>query len=368
MRFFGKITVLSALLAITTGSLLQAQYEFKSSWIMAEEGRAQQIFFGARTLIGIDIEYSNLGSIPYIQDDDSIYTYEFNDGYINIRNPEADFTTDFGFRFSNATEGPDNNVESFSLTRYRAESRGDSHESSFNGSTGWELGSRYDMWKLSNRVTLGFTVAGGFTPLRNTYTTTTYGNLYQQTVTVPLSGIGIPYQEDDVYTGGPYGGPYIRLEDIVFDPDFEELVSQKLAGGEIILVDSEVLGTYQLIGGMGTIRTGTYLDIYLTEKLMLHLGVGISASYLSFDFSVDQDLISSIVSYGASDEINEGEWLLGAYAELNLVYRLNQRTSLYAGAQSHIMQKLDKREVSNTTMEIKMGMPTQLQAGFEFDF
>ena len=368
MRFLGKITILSILLAATTGSLVQAQYEFKSSWIMASEGRAQQIFFGAKTLIGVDLKYSNLGSIPYLQGENSDYTYEFNDGYINIRNPEADFTTDFGFRLSNATEGPDNNVESFTLTRYRSASRGDSYETSFNGSVGWELGSRYDMWKLSNRVTLGFTVAGGFTPLRNTYSTTTYGNLYRQTVTVPVSGPGIPYQEDDVFIGSPYGGPYILLDDIIFDPNYEELVSQILPGGEVVLVDSEVLGYYKLLGGMGTFRTGTYLDIYLTEKLLLHFGIGISASYLSFDLNVDQDLITTTTTYAVSSKLSEGQWLMGAYAELNLVYRLNRRTSIYAGAQSHIMEKFKPREVNETTMELKMGLPTQLQAGFEFDF
>ena len=370
MRFPRKTTILLSLLAVFAGSLLHAQYEFKSSWIMAEEGRAQQIFFGAKTLVGIDIEISNLGSMPYIQGDEANYTYEFNDGYIDIPVPDGDFTSAFQFDYANSTADADGNVESFSLTRYRSESLGESYEGSFDFSTGWELGSRYDMWKLSNRVTMGFTVAGGFTPLRKRYEATVYGKLYRQTVTVPLSGPPLTHQETGTYWGSRYGGPFVRLDDIDFDTEFEELVKQILPGGDTIEVPSEVLGVYEAVGGMGTFRTGTYLDIYLTERLLMHLGVGVSASYLSFDFKVDQTLVSSTLAnkYRRSASTDTGEWLLGAYAELNLVYRLNQRTSVYAGAQTHLMQKFKSRQLDQSTIDINLGTPTQFQTGFEFDF
>ena len=370
MRFPRKTTILLSLLAVSAGSLLHAQYEFKSSWIMAEEGRAQQMFFGATTLVGVDLKISNLGSMPYIQGDEALYTYEFNDGYIDIPFADGDFTSAFQFDYSNATENADGNVESFTLTRYRSESTGESYESSFDFSTGWELGSRYDMWKLSNRVTLGFTVAGGFTPLRKKYETTVYGNLYRQTVTVPLNGPELAYQDSGTYLGSRYGGPYILLDDINFDADFEELVTQILPDGEVIQVPSEVLGKYYVVGGMGTFRTGTYLDIYLTERLLLHLGVGVSASYLSFDFTVDQTLISSTLAtqYQRTATLDTGQWLMGAYAELNLVYRLNQRTSVYAGAQTHMMQKFKSKQLDQSVIDINLGSPTQFQTGFEFDF
>lgn len=359
-----------AMLMFVVSTVLHAQYELKSSWIMAEEGRAQQIFVGSKVLVGIDVKFSNLGSMPYIQGEDSNYTFEFNDGYINIPNVDGDFTSDFGFLYSNATEGPDDNVESFTLTRYRSSSLGESYESSFDFSVGWELGSRYDMWKLSNRVTMGFTVAGGFTPLRENYSATVNGELYRQTVTVPLSGPQISYNDTGSYTGGRYGGPFIRLEDLDFDANFEELVTQILPGGEVIQIDSQVEGIYEVLGGLATVRTGTYFDIYLTERLLVHFGVGISASYLSFDFTVDQSLVSTTLGdlYRIRSNVNEGQWLLGAYAELNLVYRLNQRTAIYAGAQTHLMTEFESREVDDTVLEVTMGMPTQFQTGFEFDF
>jgi hypothetical protein len=371
MRFLRKFIFLPIALLFVASSVLHAQYEFKSSWIMAEEGRAQQVFVGVKVLVGVDVKFSNLGSIPYIQGEDSAYTYEFNDGYINIQNPDGEFTSEFGFLYKNSTEGSDGNVDSFTLTRYRSSSIGESFESSFDYSTGWELGSRYDMWKLSNRLTMGFTVAGGFTPLRKKYANSEIiGELYKQTVTVPLSGPGITYVESGSYTGSRYGGPYILLDDLHFDTDYEELVTQILPDGSTVIVDALIDGKYELLGGLGTFRTGAYFDIYLTERLMLHFGVGLSISYLSFDFSVDQSLSSTTLSepYRIQSNTSRGEWLPGVYAELNLVYRLNQRTSVYAGAQSHFIAESDPIVLDDVLMEVTMGSPTQLQAGFEFDF
>lgn len=370
MCIFRKFILLPAFLLLLLSSVLQAQYDLHSSWIMAEEGRGQQIFFGTKVLVGVDLKFSNLGEMPYIQGDEATYTYEFNDGYINVPHPNGDFTSEFGFFFQNATEGADGNVDSFTLSRYRSASIGESHDADLDFSTGWELGSRYDMWKLNNRLTVGFTVAGGFTPLRETYSTTVKGELYKQTVTIPISGPGIAYQDSGLYNGGPYGGTYILLDDLNFDPDSEARVTQVLSGGDVIQVDSQVEGFYQLNGGMATFRTGTYLDIYLTERLLLHFGIGLSASYLSYDFTVDQSLITSTLSstYRIASNINDGQWLVGAYAELNMIYRFNQKTSIYVGAQTHFISDFDDRELDDTVMELNMGSPTQLQAGFEFDF
>lgn len=370
MCIFRKFILLPASLLLLLSSVLQAQYELHSSWIMAEEGRGQQIFFGTRVLVGVDLTFSNLGEMPYIQGDESTSTYTFNDGYINVPNSDGDFTSEFGFNFQNATEGADGNVDSFTLSRYRSASIGESHSADLDFSTGWELGSRYDMWKLSNRLTVGFTVAGGFTPLREKYATTIKGELFKQTVTIPISGPGIEFQNSGAYFGGLYGGSYILLDDLNFDPDSEERVTQILPGGEVIQVDSEVAGFYEFIGGMATFRSGTYLDIYLTKKLLLHFGIGLSASYLSYDFTVDQSLISSTLSstYRIASNVNDGQWLVGAYAELNMIYRFNQKTSIYVGAQTHFISDFDDRELDDTVMELNMGSPTQLQAGFEFDF
>jgi len=338
---------------------------------MAEEGRAQQVFFGTKSLLGVDVTFKNLGEMPYIQGDDSNYTFEFNDGYIDIPFDNVDYTTRFQFLYKNAIEGSDGEVDAFTLTRYRSAGVGESFTKNMDFSTGWELGSHYDMWKLSNRVTVGFTVAGGFTPLRAKYHSTEIkGELYRQTVTVPVSGPGIEYTDTGTYTGSSYSGPYILIDNLNFDASIEERVSQVLADGSVVLIDALIDGTYELLGGIGTVRGGTYLDIYLTERLLLHLGVGFLASYLSYDFTVDQSLITSTLasSYEIKTNINEGQWLVGAYAEANLVYRLNQKTSVYAGAQAQFIQKFEERSVDDMIMDIRMGQSTQLQAGFEFDF
>jgi len=371
MRLTPKFLITSLVVSLCFGTSLFAQYQFQSSWIMAEEGRAQQVFFGAKTLMGVDVTFSNLGEMPYIQGDDSAYTHQFNDGYIDLPFDDSEFTTRFAFDYSNAVEGPDGEVESFSLTRYRSAGIGESYTKNMDFSTGWELGSHYDMWKLSNRVTMGFTIAGGFTPLRASYHSTEIkGELYRQTVTVPLSGPAIDYTDSGYYIGSSFAGPYILLDDLNFDASVEDRVSQILADGSIVLVDALIDGTYELLGGIGTIRTGTYLDIYLTERLLVHLGVGFLASYLSYDFTVDQSLITSTLasSYRIKSNINEGQWLVGGYAELNLVYRVNPKTSIYAGAQGQFMQDFEGRSVDDMVMDIRMGTSTQLQAGFEFDF
>jgi len=371
MRFSSKFIISSVFVSLLSGTSLFAQYPFQSSWIMAEEGRAQQVFFGAKTLFGVDVSFSNLGDMPYIQGEDSLYTFEFNDGYIDIPFEDAEFTTRFAFNYENATEGPDGEVESFTLTRYRSAGVGESYTEDLDFSTGWELGSHYDMWKLSNRVTVGFTIAGGFTPLRASYQSAEIkGELFRQTVEVPLSGPQIDYAESGSYTGGGFGGPYVLLDDLAFDASLEDRVAQILANGDIVLVDALINGSYELLGGIGSVRTGTYLDIYLTERLILHLGVGFLASYLSYDFKVDQSLISTTLadSYRISSNINEGQWLVGGYAELNMIYRINQKTSVYAGAQGQFIQDFDSRSVDDMVLDIRIGTSTQFQAGFEFDF
>jgi hypothetical protein len=364
-KFLQHVLILSAT-AVTT----QAQYEFRSSWILPEEGRAQQIFAGVKVLAGVDVVFSNLGSMPYISGANVENTFEFNDGYIDLPRTDSEFTSVFGFNFANATEGANGDVDSFRLTRYRSASLGSEQKESMDYSVGWELGSRYDMWKLSNRTTLGFTLAGGFTPLKASYAAEIVGELFIQQVTVPLSGPSIPYKTTGSFRGGNLGGPFVRVDDLKFDSSLEERVTQVLPSGEVVDVPSLVQGNYKLLGGMGTIRGGTHLDILLTERLMLHAGIGLSMSYLSVDFSVDQSLTSSTLTtpYSMSGSINEGEWVMGAYAELNLVYRLNQKTSLYAGAQKHLIRDFKSRKVDDVQLDFKLGQPTQFQAGFEFDF
>ncbi len=371
MRLSFKFILTGFFVSLSLGTSLFAQYPLQSSWILAEEGRAQQIFFGTKTLLGVDVTFSNLGSMPYVEGVDSSFTYVFNDGYIDVPNADADFTTRFQFDYSNATENADGYVDSFSLTRYRSGGIGESYTKNMDYSTGWELGSHYDMWKLSNRVTMGFTVAGGFTPLQASYHSTEIkGELYRQTVNVPLSGPPVDYIENGFYVGGGFSGPYVLLDDLNFDQSIEERVSQILADQSIVLVDALIDGNYQLLGGIGSVRTGTYLDIYLTERLILHLGVGVIASYLSYDFTVDQSLLTTTLtsSYRMVSNVNEGQWLVGGYAELNLIYKFNPKTSIYAGAQSHFVQDFDGRSVDDMVMDIRIGTSTQLQAGFEFDF
>lgn len=371
MRFSTQPIFVGILFSLSLGSSAFAQYPFQSSWILAEEGRAQQVFFNAKSLIGVDVSFSNLGEMPYIRGEDSRFTYQFNDGYIDLPSDDAEFTNSFLFSFANAVEGPDGNVESFNLTRYRSGSIGESYKEDLSFSTGWELGGRYDMWRLSNRVTMGFTVAGGFTPLQASYSSSDIkGELYRQTVNVPLSGPGIKYVDNGVYQGGVFGGPYVLLDDLAFDASIEERVSQLLADGSIVLVDALIAGNYELLGGIGTVRAGTHFDIYLTERLMLHFGIGIMASYLSYDFTVDQSLITSTLteSYRIRSTLDEGEWLVGGYAELNLLYRLNPKTAIYAGAQANFIQDFDGRSVDDMVLDIRVGTTTQLQAGFEFDF
>jgi hypothetical protein len=370
MRFLMKKILQHLFILAATAATTHAQYELRSSWILPEEGRAQQIFAGAKVLAGVDVVFSNLGSMPYISGADADKTFEFNDGYIDLPRADSEFTSVFGFNFANAVEGPNGDVDSFRLTRYRSASLGSEQKESLNYSIGWELGSRYDMWKLSNRATLGFTLAGGFTPLKASYAAQIEGELFLQQVSVPLSGPSIPYSASGSYRGGALGGPFVRVDDLKFDSSIEERVTQVLPNGDVVDVPSLVQGSYKLLGGLGTIRGGTHLDIMLTERLMLHAGIGVSMSYLSVDFSVDQSLTSSTLTtpYRMSGFMNEGEWLPGAYAELNLVYRLNQKTSLYAGAQKHVIRELKSRKVDDVQLDFKLGQPTQFQAGFEFDF
>jgi len=365
-----KLLLFATAIFVNSASLLLAQFEYRSSWILAGEGRTQRMFAGTRVLGSVDLSMQNLGVMPYIQGEDSPYTFEFNDGYINIPNEDGDFTSEFAFLYENAKEGGNGEVESFTLTRFRSGGVGETYESDFGFSAGWEIGSHYDVWRLTNKISVGFTVAGGFTPLREDYSATITGELFKQTVTVPLKGPAIDYQDSGTYNGAVLGGPYILLNDLGFDASFEERVSQVLADGTSVLVDSEVSGFYELLGGMGTVRFGTYLDYYLTERLMIHLGFGFSASYVSFDFTVDQSLISSTLAtpYRVQSTESGGAWLMGAYAELNVVYRFSRKTAVYAGAQRHFIEDFETNTIDETVFDVRLGQPTQFQAGFDFDF
>ncbi len=339
---------------------------FESSWILPEEGRANKVFVNLHFVTGVSVEFGNLGEISFLDSDLEDLLLEFDDGFIKLSQADSAITSAYSFLERNATLNDDGDVESFTLSRFRTESLGTSLEKDIDMAPGWELGANYDIWKLTNRITTGFTAAVGFSAIRAEHRDTIQARLIRERAIVDLSEPlpGIIGNNGDFTQGS---GPQLNINDIRFEGQTGVF---QMINGELVEVLTDVRGVYEIEAAMGTVRLGPYLDIQLTDRLFLYVGFGFTGAYLSSDFTVSQSF--SVPTTGrdrlVSETVSDGQWLIGGYAEINLLYKINEQTSIYAGAQSHFLSDFDTQTNNDTFAEIDISKPTYLQMGFELDF
>ncbi len=359
---FRTIAGAASLMAFALTS--HAQMPFQGGWARGAN-EYMEFFVSAKYLTGTKVQLHNLGEMGYVRDSRSNYTHLFNDGWVNVLFPGSDRTSDFSFRFENAKGNDDGYVESFSLSRYRSSSLGTGYEAEQDFVPGWEVGIRLPGWNPTPRLRIGLLAGLSVNALEEDYSATVEGELFRQKLSVPVFGSEISMSSAGQYVGSPSSGPYILLSNLSFDPSTEEAVEQVLANGEVVNVPSSVTGKYGLDGILATVRGGFYMDYSLTPRWVVQAGLGLSMTYLWSEFKSDQTLVSSTLAsaYQLIDTVRSDDYLIGGYGQLQLSYRLNERTSLYAGAEFHAVTEAKSNKKDATYADIDIGSPLYYSVG-----
>ena len=359
---FRTIAGVASLMAFAMSS--HAQMPFQGGWARGAN-EYMEFFVSAKYLTGTKVQLHNLGEMGYVRDSSFAYTHLFNDGWINVLFPGSDRTSAFSFRFENAEANDDGFVESFSLSRYRSSSLGTGYEAEQDFVPGWEVGVRFPGWNPTPRMRIGLLAGLGVNALEEDYSATIEGELFRQNLSVPVQGSEITMATSGYYVGSPSSGPYILLADLNFDPSTEERVEQVLANGEVVKVPSSVTGSYGLDGILATVRGGFYMDYSITPRWVVQAGLGVSMTYLWSEFTSDQTLVSSTLAsaYQLIDTIRSDDYLIGGYGQLQLSYRLNERTSLYTGAEFHAVTEPKSNKKEATYADIDIGSPLYYSVG-----
>jgi hypothetical protein len=334
-----------------------------------------QVIFQSRVIFGLKASFTNLGEINYLVDSDDdedgdTIEYVFNDGYINLTDENATFTSDFGFQMDNANIDSRGLVSSFSLNRYRTTGTEDVYSDTDSASMGWEVAYQYEWGTRMDRFRFGFIAGIGLNEFGFEVNETIDGEVYRQTAQVSLDGAEISFVENGAYTGAE-GGPVINLEeDLDFDPGEEFLLVQDVWQTGEVVVSSQVNSTVELDGVLATMRFGPTFSYKPFNRFHLKGSAGLSLNYMNTDASVweSMDFLLNTGTQTSYENSNAHDWLYGFYAEGSFYYYLNERTAAYGAIQLFHTGNADPAESEGVLYEVDLQSGIVFSLGLQLSF
>lgn len=330
-------------------------------------------FFDLTWTSGLEVKFSNLGTQDFVQnleEDPTLPTYLFDDGYINVNPPGSTLTSDFGFEYENAQTGPSGYVESFNLTRFGAESRGATATATPEVPMGIGTGIQWLGFKWGERARFGF--AGGFSlqNLKSEHTGTFEADFFQQTAVVRLTGSQISPQTTGRYVGSSSGPAIDLVNGFDFDPSVREPVTQVVPGQGTVDLPAEVTGTYKTQGIAMPLRAGVLAESYLTSYLWVQFGGGYSATMVFNEFSMNQVISNSTLSrpVEVTGKTEDTEWFMAPYVEFRAALMINQRARLYFGAVYRLLEDSFDQNVFGVVSSVEFNNPLTIEFGINLNW
>jgi len=117
-------------------------------------------------------------------------------------------------------------------------------------------------------------------------------------------------------------------------------------------------------------RAGTTYELDLSARWAVNLGLGVTATYVDTDFTVEEVLIgpsgASNISTGrllASDS----EWIMGGYVDASASYQFSERVSFFSGLQYLAADDFQSANEQRTA-DVEFKSQVHVQAGFGIKF
>jgi hypothetical protein len=389
-----RISIIALLLTFLVGQHAWGQRPiYRRSPI---EEKKSRIGFAMRTLIGVDLELRDLGTVgfPTPQNPSQLGDLEgkelefFNDGYI-VYDPAADETMEFAFAWANASTYSDPlsfNQEDlltngFTLNRFQTTTTGSGATADNTSQYGWEFFYDYKWGKAEDRFRLGFRVGMGLQNLDYSYIGTVDAMRNQQVlvVSIPDGTLSNPItfvQADPGNDGGSGALFYVGREDsgaaAIINPAMIDFTQGVLTEGTIQEVDA----AFDYDGVMALLRIGPTLDLKIFEDLHLELSAGIAGAYLfsrinlsqRFDFSLRLPVVTS--TQVAPDNFFEErtELLVGFFAEGLLRYQITPRVGFFSSMMYLSLPDVDDPTIGTAQYNLSLSSPILASAGLLLSF
>ena len=369
---FQKFTLLAVGLSLLGNDLL-AQTAIENPFVRRTPAE-MRVFMSTRWMFGVDVRFDNVGTVAFEEGIASTVTAEriqFSDGFIEVDPMGSDVTSNFSFNYDNAQVGPDGFVDSFYLTRYAAESRGEFLEEEADIGSGIEVGFQYlTTTFLNERVRFGVIGGLGINKIDTSQNSTVESDFFRQVASVTLENSQITPVDGGFYVGG-VDGPAIDLSNgLVFDPGSLEQVQQELPGQGVVPVPGLVEGLFEVDGLSTGLRLGGTAEFRLFNNLLLEAGGGISAVYLYSDLNISQTLTNTILAddIRVQGDTTDTEWFIGPYVEARLSYQFNRSTRFYIGAQYLSSEESLTQEINGVESRVILNQPFFAEFGINIRF
>lgn len=198
----------------------------------------------------------------------------------------------------------------------------------------------------------GFQVAVGYLDLRFRNDGSFVTDATRTSDSYSLGGIVVP--------DAPYRGTYEGPGPLLGDTPTRQIVT--LPGAAL------TSGTYELDASVYSLRLGLLFETPFADWVTLQFGGGAMGDWVRSDFSYEErTTINAVGDYSSSRRESEGDFVFGAYAEVNLAISINRRLSAVVGGQYQFLSEYEQA-LGEQTAEIEFKNALLVSVGLNFAF
>ncbi len=280
-----------------------------------------------------------LGTERYVLYDDGFIAQDYNyagevEGSTTqnerIPSPNTDGSTFFSY--SNPEQLNADDPTKLTYHRYASEAPDEVFEGSGSGAMGWEINyTKYINRKRNIGLQVGFAFDGYDSRFNETIgADLIVASFVHEAISGIIPDLGEP-DDDGNYTS--YLGD--RVTEFSEDDDrISWLASEESI--ETLIGEGEVDAMADFRSSLYNFKAGPTYNMAFNKYAGLQLGAGVNAVYFTGRFSAYEILMNPTGSESLSNDLTtteEAEWQVGGYLDANAYYNLNERVSLFSGAQ-----------------------------------
>lgn len=250
--------------------------------------------------------------------------------------------------------------------RYASAATDEVFEGSGSGAIGWEINyTKYINRKRNIGVQVGFAFDGYDSRFNETIgADLIVASFVHEALSGVIPDLGDP-DEDGNYTR--FIGEKVRDNVDEGDP-LSWLASEETV--ETLLSEGEVDAFADFRSSLYNFRAGPTYNVSFNKFSGLQVGAGVNAAYFTGRFSAYEVLMNPTGTQSLSNDLTtteEAEWQVGGYLDANAYYNVNERVSVFSGAQvqtgSSYTQFNEERKV-----DVDFGTQVFIHAGFGIKF